>query len=203
MEFGWDKAIYMPVGLLGLSFIIAHYNPQSGVIERRDLDHAIASLAIPKEDAEVLVLVTLRPNKQGGGDRMAEIGDVTGPYPGHPHALTLRLTVDFTVKPAHYPMAAISDQRDFADLTGFETHRRSGRDIKPESPRGLSVEIQRGVGFKEMIMRAYLNRAVAGIGNPHRSGFPSGVKRDLACGGDDFSWNHRLFFSLNGWGRGR
>ena len=97
MEFGWDKAIYMPVGLLGfpdrqsfglahlpdisagefmllqcltdpdLSFIIAHYNPQSGVIERRDLDNAIASLAIPKEDAEVLVLVTLRPNKQGGG----------------------------------------------------------------------------------------------------------------------------------------
>ena len=97
MEFGWDKAIYMPVGLLGfsdrqsfglahlpdisagefmllqcltdpdLSFIIAHYNPQSAVIERQDLDNAIASLAIPKEDAEVLVLVTLRPNKQGGG----------------------------------------------------------------------------------------------------------------------------------------
>ena len=97
MEFGWDKAIYMPVGLLGfpdrqsfglahlpdisagefmllqcltdpdLSFIIAHYNPQSAVIERRDLDNAIASLAIPREDAEVLVLVTLRPNKQGGG----------------------------------------------------------------------------------------------------------------------------------------
>ena len=97
MEFGWDKAIYMPVGLLGfpdrqsfglahlpdisagefmllqcltdpdLSFIIAHYNPQSAVIERQDLDNAIASLAIPREDAEVLVLVTLRPNKQGGG----------------------------------------------------------------------------------------------------------------------------------------
>ena len=97
LEFGWDKAIYMPVGLLGfpdhqpfglahlpdisagefmllqcltdpdVSFIIAHYNPQSAVIERQDLDNAIASLAIPKEDAEVLLLVTLRPNKQGGG----------------------------------------------------------------------------------------------------------------------------------------
>lgn len=101
MEFGWDKAIYMPVGLLGfpdhhafglanlpdaqldqfkllqcltdttLSFIVAPYNPESEAIEAQDLDNAIASLAIPKEDVSVLLVVTLRPNEQGGGISMS------------------------------------------------------------------------------------------------------------------------------------
>ena len=101
IEFGWDKAIYMPVGLLGfpdhqpfglahlpdiragefmllqcltdpaLSFIVAHYNPQSAIIEPYDLDYATASLSIPKEDVEVLLVVTLRANEQGGGISMS------------------------------------------------------------------------------------------------------------------------------------
>ena len=101
IEFEWDKAIYMPVGLLGfpdhhafglanlpdskldqfkllqcltdpvLSFIVAPYNPQSAAIEQQDLDHAIASLAIPKEDVSVLLVVTLRANDEGGGISMS------------------------------------------------------------------------------------------------------------------------------------
>ena len=101
IEFDWDKAIYMPVGLLGfpdhhafglanlpdaqldqfkllqcltdmtLSFIVAPYNPESEAIEAQDLDNAIASLAIPKEDVSVLLVVTLRPNEQGGGISMS------------------------------------------------------------------------------------------------------------------------------------
>ena len=101
IEFDWDKAVYMPVGLLGfpdhhafglanlpdnkldqfkllqcltdpaLSFIVAPYNPESQAIETQDLEHAIASLAIPKEDVSVLLVVTLRPNEQGGGISMS------------------------------------------------------------------------------------------------------------------------------------
>ena len=101
MKFEWDKAVYMPVGLLGfpdyhafglanlpdkqldqfkllqcltdetLSFIVAPYNMESDAIEAQDLDHAIASLAIPKENVSVLLVVTLRPNEEGDGISMS------------------------------------------------------------------------------------------------------------------------------------
>ena len=97
IEFLWDKAIYMPVGLLGftdqhvfglanipgksldqfklyqsltdadLSFIIAPYNPESGIYNTADLERAAKSLAIPEEDMAILLIVTVRPtgNDQG------------------------------------------------------------------------------------------------------------------------------------------
>ena len=101
IAFEWDKALYMPVGLLGfpdrhafglanlpdpgleqfklmqcltdasLGFIVAPYNPQSQAIEEQDIDTAIASLAIPPADAAILLVVTVRPNPEGDGIQMS------------------------------------------------------------------------------------------------------------------------------------
>src|SRR6185437_11706969 len=46
------------------------------------------------------------------------------------------------------------------------------------------------VGLEEMIMRADLDRPVAGIGDLERHGGAAGVQLDVAALGDDFSRNH-------------
>lgn len=101
IEFDWDKAIYMPVGLLGfpdhhafglanlpdpkleqfkllqcltdatLSFIVAPYNAASGALEPDDVDNAVASLAIPREDVALLLVVTVRPSDAGDSIHMS------------------------------------------------------------------------------------------------------------------------------------
>jgi flagellar assembly factor FliW len=95
IEFVWDKAIYMPLGLLGftdqhvfglanipgknldqfklyqslteadLSFIVAPYNSDSGIYDPADIERAGKSLAIPEEDIAILLIVTVRPTGNG------------------------------------------------------------------------------------------------------------------------------------------
>ncbi|WP_085580747.1 flagellar assembly protein FliW [Thalassospira mesophila] len=91
IEFVWERALYMPVGLLGfadqhvfglanipgksldqfklyqsltdadLSFIVAPYNMESGIYSNTDIERAGQSLAIPQEDMAILLIVTVRP----------------------------------------------------------------------------------------------------------------------------------------------
>ncbi|MBI4183093.1 MAG: flagellar assembly protein FliW [Proteobacteria bacterium] len=95
IEFQWDKALYMPTGLLGfpehhafglanlpnqqmsqfkllqcltdpgISFIVAPLNVESGAIAGEDLAKAGASLAILRGDMTVLLVVTVRKAEQG------------------------------------------------------------------------------------------------------------------------------------------
>lgn len=101
IEFSWEKAIYMPVGLLGfadhhvfglanipgqdidqfklyqcltdanLSFIVAPYNTASDIYSAEDLDRARKTLAIPEEDMAIVLVVTIRPAPGGQGISMS------------------------------------------------------------------------------------------------------------------------------------
>ncbi|MDP2696660.1 flagellar assembly protein FliW [Thalassospira sp.] len=101
IEFFWNKAIYMPVGLLGfaehhafglanipgstldqfklyqsltdanLSFIISPYNPDANIYSAEDIERALGSLAIPQEDMVILLVVTIRPSPSGTGIAMS------------------------------------------------------------------------------------------------------------------------------------
>ena len=96
IEFAWDKAIYMPIGLLGfaehhvfglanipgqtdvqfklyqsltdahMSFIISPYDLRSGVYSDHDLEVASKGVAVPIEHMTILLVVTIRSNGEGG-----------------------------------------------------------------------------------------------------------------------------------------
>src|SRR3546814_1215306 len=65
----------------------------------------------------------------------------------------------------HGTAAAIGDQRHLAALPRLEPHRRARRDIEALAVCRLPVEQQGGVGLREMIVAADLDRPVAAIGD--------------------------------------
>src|SRR5207244_1290927 len=73
---------------------------------------------------------------------------------------------------------------------GFETHRRAGGDVEATAARHGAVEREGLVGLREMVVRADLDRAIAGIGDRYRGGGPAGVELDVARRGDDFAGSH-------------
>src|SRR5215471_7208732 len=77
-------------------------------------------------------------------------------------------------------LAGERDQRDLAGLPGLEAHRGARRDVEPHAARLLAIELQRRIGIEEMIVRADLDRPVAGVGDGERHGLATGVEGDLA-----------------------
>ena len=65
-----------------------------------------------------------------------------------------------------------------------------GRYIQPKAARSFAIESKRRVGLVEMVVRADLDRAVAGIGDCHCHGRPAGVDLDLARG-EELTGDHR------------
>ena len=53
-----------------------------------------------------------------------------------------------------------------------------------------AVEVERRVGLGEMVVRADLDRPVAGVGDGEGEGFATLVQGDLAGGGEDFAGKH-------------
>src|SRR5215469_10813445 len=80
----------------------------------------------------------------------------------------------------HRALAGERDQRDLAGLPGLEAHRGARRDVEPHAARLLAIELQRRIGLEEMIVRADLDRPVAGVGDGERHGLATGVEGDLA-----------------------
>src|SRR5437899_1457746 len=87
-------------------------------------------------------------------------------------------------------LARKRDQRDLARLAWLEAHRRAGRDIEPHAARLLAVEFQRRIGLEEMVVRADLDRPVAGIGDRDLGGLAAGVELDLAILDEQFAGDH-------------
>src|SRR5579872_7115817 len=87
-------------------------------------------------------------------------------------------------------LAGERDERDLARLARLETNRRARGNVEPHTARSSAVELQRRVGFEEMVMRANLDRAVAGIGDGNRRRLAPGVERDLAVLDEHFAGNH-------------
>src|SRR5262245_61643349 len=50
-------------------------------------------------------------------------------------------------------------------LAGLEARRGARRDVKPHPARASAVELQRRIGLEEMVVRADLDRTVAGVGH--------------------------------------
>src|SRR5271163_1682013 len=82
------------------------------------------------------------------------------------------------------------DQRDFARLARLEPHRRSWRDVEPHAACLAALELQRRIGFEEMIVRADLDRPVAGVGNRERDCAAAFVELDLAVLDEIFAGYH-------------
>src|SRR5262245_34246084 len=86
-------------------------------------------------------------------------------------------------------------QVDFAGLARLEAHRRAGSDIEAAAARLGAVELQGRVGLGEVVMRADLDRPVAGVGHGEGDGSAPGVELDVAVQSDDLAWDHWSFLS--------
>ena len=51
--------------------------------------------------------------------------------------------------------------------SGFEAHRGAGGDVEPVAVGGIAVELQCGVGLRQVHVAADLHRAVAGVDDFH------------------------------------
>src|SRR5216683_2753310 len=102
-------------------------------------------------------------------------------------------SVDLAVEAEDAARPGIGDQPDLARLARLEAHRCSRRDIEPAATRFVALEGKGAVGFVEMVMRADLDRPVAGIGDVQRHCRAAGIELDLAGGNDDLTWDHRRY----------
>ena len=59
-------------------------------------------------------------------------------------------------------------QPDLARLAGLEAHGRAGGDVEAVAARLGAVELQGRVGLGEVVVRADLDRPVAGVGDRQR-----------------------------------
>ena len=66
-------------------------------------------------------------------------------------------------QPVHLAGAAQRNQRDVLGDTGFEAHGGACRDVEAVAVRGLTVEVQRRVGLRQVHVAADLDRPVAGV----------------------------------------
>src|SRR5882757_5132790 len=99
--------------------------------------------------------------------------------------------------PHHVPAKAVDDalacQRDelhITGLAGLEAHRGAGGDIEPHAAGLVSVEFQGRIGFEEVVVRADLDRAVAGVRYRQRHSLAAGVEFDLAVLDEEFAGDH-------------
>ena len=57
------------------------------------------------------------------------------------------------------------DESDLAGLAGLEAHGGAGGDVEAQAAGLLAVEFEGAVGLGEMVVRADLDRSVAGVGD--------------------------------------
>src|SRR6516225_4496122 len=93
-------------------------------------------------------------------------------------------------EPVDRALAGERNERDLARLPGFEAHRGAGGDIEPHAARLLAVEFQRRIGLEEMIMRADLDRPIAGIGDRQAQRLAAGVDLDLVVFDEHLTGDH-------------
>src|ERR1700677_1398252 len=117
--------------------------------------------------------------------------------------ISLRPACPYSQLPHHVAAKAVDDalsrERDemhLAGLTGLEPHGGAGGDVEPHATRASAIEFQRRIGLKEMIMRADLDRAVAGIGDRERDRLAAGGEVDLAVLDEEFTGDHFISFNL-------
>src|SRR5262249_20759306 len=89
-------------------------------------------------------------------------------------------------------LARERNQSDLARLARLKAHRRSGGDVEPHAARLLAVELQRRVGLEKLVVRADLDRPIAGIGHRQRQRLAAGIEFDLAVLDEHLAGDHCL-----------
>ncbi len=70
---------------------------------------------------------------------------------------------------------AVGHEANVTGLARLEPHGGAGGDVEAHAARGLTVEVERGVGLGEVVVAADLHRAVAGVGDAQRQRDAVGV----------------------------
>src|SRR5262249_41864376 len=94
------------------------------------------------------------------------------------------------IESRHNPLPAIRHQRHAARLPRLEADGCARGDVEAHAAGTLAVEGEGRVRLVEMIVRADLDRPVAGIGDLDRHRRLAGVQRDLAGRRQDFARYH-------------
>src|ERR1700693_986365 len=110
--------------------------------------------------------------------------------------MRLELAHDFLTKTIDRALAGKRDQRDLARLPRLEAHRSAGRDVEAHAARLLAIELERRIGLEEMIVRADLDRPVAGVGDRQRHGLAPFIERDLARLDEKLAGDHVAVLSF-------
>ena len=103
-------------------------------------------------------------------------------------------------KPYTMRSPAIRDQLDFALLAGLEAHGGARGDVEPKASRRRAIEAQRAVGLEEVVVRADLDRPVAGVGDLHLERRAAGVDLDVAGFAEHFPGDHARSLRSSGMG---
>ena len=108
-------------------------------------------------------------------------------------------------KPYTSRSPAVSDQLDFALLSGLEAHGGAGGDVQTKAFRGRALESQRLVGLEEVVVRAHLDGPITGVGDFHLERVAPGVDFDVTGFAEHFSGDHGDSFrpSFKEWGDAR
>eukprot|EP00964_Phaeocystis_antarctica_P151707 scaffold119369_cov60-Phaeocystis_antarctica.AAC.1 len=84
-------------------------------------------------------------------------------------------------------LSADGHKRDGLRLARLETHRGAGGHVEPLAEGGGAIEHQARVGLDEVVVRAHLDRAVAGVDDAQLDELAPRVERDEALGGESGS----------------
>src|SRR5262245_33620289 len=102
----------------------------------------------------------------------------------------LELSHHVLPEPVDDALAGERNERDLARLPRLKAHRGAGGDIEPHAARLFAIEFERRIGLEEMIMRADLDRPIAGVGNRQCHGLATGIELDLTLLDEHFTGNH-------------
>src|SRR5690349_12123550 len=102
----------------------------------------------------------------------------------------LKASLNQTTKAVDLAFASEVDQLESALLPRLEAHRSARGDVQSHAMRGSTVEAQRGVGLGEVVVRAHLDRPVAGVLDDDRRRAAARVQDEIGAVGQQFAGDH-------------
>src|SRR6266702_5029941 len=108
----------------------------------------------------------------------------------NPDRIASQLALHLAAETVDHALAPECDEVHVAGLAGLEADGGTGGDVEAHAAGFLAVELQRRVGLEEMVVRADLDRAVAGVGDRQRHRLAAGIELDLAVLDEEFAGDH-------------
>src|SRR5437867_12024997 len=109
------------------------------------------------------------------------------PQAFRPAKLAADRSIGQPIQSEHLAAAAESDQGDLLAFARLEANRSAGGNVQMHPKCLLAIELQRPVGFEEMVVATDLDRAVARVDRHHCLAGAAGIDFDLSFGGNDLA----------------